>query len=129
MRAVPIAALLLLSAGLAACKKPPEQPSPVPPISMAEPPRLNERVAPRRIARPVVPVQAPDADLVLAQAARARLLQAFGTSGAPLLNVTVAGGVVAVTARSGSTATRAQVVAALAGLPGAARIDAGTLPR
>lgn len=129
MRAVAIAALLLLTAGLPACKKPPEQPTPVPPIAMAEPPRLIDRVSSRPVVRAAPAVQAPDPDLVLAQAARARLLQAFGTAGAPLLNVTVAGGVVAVTARPGSAATQAQVAAALAGLPGARRIDTGTLRR
>lgn len=129
MRAVWIAVLVALTPTLAACKKPPEQPAPVPPISMAEPPRLTDRPPAAAAPRPArVPAQAPDPNLVLAQSARAALQQAFGTQGAPLLNVAVADGVVTVTAQPGSSATQAQVRAALATLPGAPRVDAPTLP-
>lgn len=129
MRAVAIATLVLLPMALGACRKPPEQPAAVPPISVVEPPRLVDRPPAQQVTRAAETVQAqvPDADLVLAQAARARLRDAFGTQGAPLLNVTVASGMVTVTARAGSPATQAQVNAALAGLPGANRIDVGTL--
>lgn len=126
------AAVVLLVAASTACRKPPEAPTPVPPIAMAEPPRLSDRnpvSTPQIAAAPAQPrAQAVDPDLVLAQSARARLQQAFGTQGAPLLEVTVAAGVVVVTARPGSSATRAQVLDALTGLPGLGRVDADALP-
>ena len=128
------AVVLLVAASTAstACRKPPEAPTPVPPIAMAEPPRLSDRnpvSTPQIAAAPAQPrAQAVHPDLVLAQSARARLQQAFGTQGAPLLEVTVAAGVVVITARPGSSATRAQVLDALADLPGVGRVDADALP-
>ena len=129
MRAVPLVACMLLAAALAGCRKPPEQPAPVPPISMAEPPRLIDRLPGVAAPRPVAqPTQSIDSNLALAQSVRGRLQAAFGTQGAPLLEVTVASGVVKITARPGSNATRTQVQAALAGLAGATRVDTDALP-
>ena len=128
MRAVPLVACMLLAAALAGCRKPPEQPAPVPPISVAEPPRLIDRpgvAAPHPVAQPA---QSIDPDLALAQSVRGRLQAAFGTQGAPLLEVTVASGVVTITARPGSNASRAQVQTALAGLTRAKRVDTDALP-
>jgi len=129
MRAVPLVACMLLTAALAGCRKAPEQPAPVPPISVAEPPRLIDRLPGVTVPRPVAqPTPSIDPNLALAQSVRGRLQAAFGTQGAPLLEVTVGSGVVTITARPGSNATRAQVQTALAGLAGATRVDSDALP-